>query len=243
MQRRNVLAYAAGALASTAALPLRSQAQTNMTPKHSPIQIAALAEVRRFYTPFHSTPDETALRVSVEDFEWNGAVYRIDVAVDEHPIFLPWNSDYAMAHRLWMTADGGTVKSETIYTRPNRDAAVARDSLLPERLGFYPGSRSFSVPLRWIAHALEQAGPLTFAPPQAPSEAAVHLHFAQAWQALVDYAADITERPDRYRLTLAAVALPERTHRDINTLTLDIDKATGHVSNTQFHRNLPAALM
>lgn len=243
MQRRRVLAYAAGALASTAALPLRSQAQTNMKPTHSPIQIAALAEVRRFYASFHSAPDETALRVTVEDFEWNGAVYRIDVAVDEHPIFLPWNSDYAMAHRLWMTADGGTMKSETIYTRPNYDAAVARDSLLPERLGFYPGTHSFSTPLRWIAHALEQAGPLTFAASHAPDETAVRLKFVQAWQDLVDYAADITERPDRYLLTLAVVPLPARTQRDINTLTLDIDKATGRVSNTQFHRNLPAALM
>jgi hypothetical protein len=243
MQRRRVLAYAAGAVVSAAALPLRSHAQTTMTPNHSPIQIAALAEVRRFYAPFHSAPDETALRVTVEDFEWNGAVYRIDVAVDEHPIFLPWNSDYAMAHRLWMRADGTTVRSETIYTRPNRDTTVARDSLLPERLGFYPGSHSFSAPLRWIANALEQAGPLTFAPPQAPNEAAVQLHFAQAGQALADHAAEITEQPDRYQLTLAAVPLPQRTHRDINTLTLHIDKATGRVSNTQFHRNLPPALM
>jgi hypothetical protein len=243
MQRRRVLAYAAGAAATVAAIPLRSHAQTNMTSAHSPIQVAALAEVRRFYAPFHSTPTPTKVRVTVEDFEWNGAVYRIDVAVDEHPIFLPWDSDYAMAHRLWMTADGGTVKSETIYTRPNRDDAVARSSMPPERLGFYPGSHSFSTTLRWIAHALQQAGPLTFAASHAPGETAVRLQFVQAWQDLVDYAAEVTERPDRYLLTLAAVPLPARTQRDINTLTLDINKATGHVSNTQFHFNLPAALM
>ena len=47
----------------------------------------AVAEVLRFYAPFGNTLDASQWRVSIEDFEWQDAVYRIDVAVDERPTY------------------------------------------------------------------------------------------------------------------------------------------------------------
>ncbi|MDZ7939230.1 MAG: hypothetical protein U5M53_13540 [Rhodoferax sp.] len=239
-----MLAYVAG-VAGTAAttLTLPLQAQSAMTPALSPIQTAALAEVLRFYAPFRSTPDVSKLRVTVEDFAWNGAVYRVDVVVDEYPVFLPWNSDYAMAHRLWLAADGSPVKSETIYTRPNLETTSASAALPLERRGFYPGSRAFSVPLRFVEQALVNAGTISFARAPSPAEFRVEHGFHQGLPDVAEHMGEISERTDRYLLSMSAVPLSQRSPRDVNTMTLEIDKATGAVSNARFHLNMPPALM
>jgi hypothetical protein len=104
-----------------------------------------------FYAP--NRIDATTLVANAEPFQWQSAVYRIDVVCSEQPVFVPYPSDFARAHRIWMSATGGEVRAESIYTTPNFDGTSAP----ADRRGLYPGHAAFTAQLDAIGAVLSRA--------------------------------------------------------------------------------------
>src|SRR5687768_4809391 len=83
------------------------------------------------------------IRVQVENFEWNGAIYRIDVFfLHQKPSFLPYYQNFWMAHKIWMAKSGNAVKQEPVYTS-NAVHSELRDKAKENIMGFFPGNYYF----------------------------------------------------------------------------------------------------
>lgn len=241
-----VLRRATLGLAMAVLLPV-AQAQPprpaqSMHPQH--IHDAAVAEVLRFYAPFGNTLDASQWRVSIEDFEWQDAVYRIDVAVDEHPTLVPWKSAYVMAHRIWMTATGRVVQTEPIYDRPNLANGARADALPANRRGFYPGNVHFAAQLAFLNTALQQANTISVPLDRLQPGTVLRYQFPRGTQDLVSGHAEVVETENDYQIRMAP---PEdKSSIQLGTgyqLRFRIRKDTGHVANAQLIRITPPALM
>lgn len=232
------LAWAASARAEPAkALPIMQ-----VHPQH--IHDAAVAEVLRFYAPLGNPIDTAGWRVSIEDFEWQDAVYRIDLAVDAYPTLVPWNSAYVMAHRIWMTASGRAIQSEPIYDRPNLPEDVRTETLPASRRGFYPGNRHFAAQLDFLGTALQNAKVITVRMDRPLPGTALHYPFPRGTQDLADGRAEVEETATDYRVQMTPPADRGGTQLgDGYQLRFQVRKGTGQVTGATLILLTPPALM
>ncbi|MDR7308360.1 hypothetical protein [Rhodoferax saidenbachensis] len=241
-----VLRRATLGLAMAVLLPVaHAQAPKPAQPMHHQnIHDAAVAEVLRFYAPFGNPLDTARWRVSIEDFEWQDAVYRIDVAVDEYPTLVPWKSAYVMAHRIWMTATGRVVQTEPIYDRPNLANGGRSDAVPASRRGFYPGNAQFAAQLDFLHTALKLAGTIE-APMDRPLPGTVlRFRFPLGTQDLASGRAEVVETETHYQIHM----LPpqDATNTALGhgyQLHFRVHKGTGQVADPQLILVMPPALM
>jgi hypothetical protein len=236
------------AIALALVLPLaHAQAPTpaqHPMPNHQTIHDAAVAEVLRFYAPLGNAIDASHWRVSIEDFEWQDAVYRIDVAVDESPTLLPWKSAYVMAHRIWMTAAGRAIKTEPIYDRPNLADGERTDDLPANRRGFYPGNRHFAAQLAFLHTALIAAGTVELAIDRPAPGLSRHYTFPLGTQDLAHGRAEVMETANDYRVQMAPPQ--EAAGSGLGPgyqLRFRVHKNSGKISDLQLILLTPPALM
>ncbi len=242
VQRRTALG-----LAMAVVLPV-ARAQAHQTPKpmsyHQTIHDAAVAEVLRFYAPLGNAIDPSHWRVSIEDFAWQDAVYRIDVAVDEYPTLVPWQSAYVMAHRIWMTATGRAVQTEPIYDRQNLADGYSAATLPAHRRGFYPGNTHFAAELAAIHSALQKA-PAISVPLDWPQPGNVLRYpFPQGSAHLAAGRADVVESEHDFQVQMS----PPEDASGIQLgngyqLRFRIRKGSGEISGARLVRLTPPALM
>ncbi len=208
------------------------------------IHDAAVAEVLRFYSPLGNAIDTSNWRVSIEEFEWQDAVYRIDVAVDESPTLLPWKSAYVMAHRIWMTALGRTIKTEPIYDRPNLADGERTDDLPANRRGFYPGNQHFAAQLAFLHTALIAAGTVEFEIDRPTTRMGGHYAFPLGLQELARGRAEVVETESDYRVQMAPQQIAADTALGVgNQLRFRVHKDAGKISDMQLILLTPPALM
>ena len=228
-------------LAMGVGLPVaHAQAPKPTTPMPAPqtIHDAAIAEVLRFYVSFGNTIETSHWRVSIEDFEWQDAVYRIDVAVDEYPTLVPWKSAYVMAHRIWMTAAGRPVKSEPIYDRPNLAEGAQADSLPAHLRGFYPGSAHFATQLAFVNTALQNAEAVTVTMEGAHPGIVANYPFPKGIQDLASTRAEVLETESGYQIRTRPPG-----NKSGPQLRFHIHKDSGKISGARLMLLTPPALM
>lgn len=242
-----VLRRTALGLAMALVLPLaHAEAPTSALPMphHQTIHDAAIAEVLRFYAPLGNAIDTSHWRVSIEDFEWQDAVYRIDVAVDEFPTLVPWKSAYVMAHRIWMTAAGRAIQTEAIYDRPNLADGARTDTLPASRRGFYPGNRHFAAQLAFLHAALQKAGPLSVTLDRPLPGTVLRYQFPLGTQDLAAGRAEVVEAEIDYRIQMTPPDDLSGTRLGLGyQLRFRVHKDSGRVSDLQLMLLTPPALM
>lgn len=242
-----VLRRTALGLTMAVVLPIaRAQAHKPQTPMppHQTIQDAAVSEVLRFYAPLGNAIDTSHWRVSIEDFEWQDAVYRIDVAVDEYPTLVPWKSAYVMAHRIWMTATGRAVKSEPIYDRQNLADGHGADTLPAHRRGFYPGNAHFAAELAAIGTALQKA-PAFSVPMDRPQPGnLLRYQFPQGTAHLAAGRADVVEAESDFQVLMTPPDDASGLQVGMGyQLRFRLRKGSGEISEARLIRLTPPALM
>lgn len=211
---------------------------------HQTIHDAAVAEVLRFYAPFGNAIDASHWRVSIEDFEWQDAVYRIDVAVDEYPTLVPWNTAYVMAHRIWMTAAGRAIQTEPIYDRPNLAATDRADTLPANRRGFYPGNAHFAAQLKFLDTALKTAETINVAMDRPVPGMVLHYAFPQGTQNLAQGRAEVVETEGDYQIQMVPPHDTAGTQLgNASQLRFSVRKATGQIADAKLILLTPPALM
>lgn len=243
LRRRTTLGLA---IAIAVALPAAcAQASKPTKPmSHQTIHDAAVAEVQRFYAPFGSTLDASRWRVSIEDFKWQDAVYRIDVAVDEYPTFVPWKSAYVMAHRIWMTAAGRAVHTEPIYDRPNLANGQRADALPAGRRGFYPGNAHFAAELAFLHTALQKAEAIAAPLDKHQPGTVLRYQFPQGTQDLASGRAEVVESESDYRISMTPPADLGGTQLGNDfQLRFRVHKGSGQLADAQLILLTPPALM
>ncbi len=241
--RRTALSFAL-ALAWPVAHADTSKRTPSMAPHLQSIHNAALAEVLRYYAPFGNALDSSHWRVSIEDFEWQDAVYRIDVAVDEYPTLVPWKSAYVMAHRIWMTASGHAVQTEPIYDRPNLANGERVDALPASRRGFYPGNAHFATQLAFLHTALKQAGTVEVPMDRPMPGTVLRFQFPLGTQDLASGRAEVVETETHYQVQMLPPQIATGTALGKGyQLRFRVHKGSGQVADPQLILVMPPALM
>jgi hypothetical protein len=187
------------------------------------------------------------LTVQIEKFAWQNASYRLDLFFNQKPSFLPFNSDFVMAHRMWMRRSGEIVKSEPVYRSSNLADGVAASTLSAERRGFFPGNRAFRRELEFIDGALKKAGSVTGRKGGRMSEPGFTLDLKHGLKLLQECGGAIVEKEESYHVTIEWNAdIPRadcvNAHFGPHTLLeFDIDKSTGTVSPVRTRTYVPPA--
>ena len=209
-----------------------------------PIHDAAIAEVQRFYAPFGNRLDASHWRVSIEDFVWQDAVYRIDVAVDEYPTLVPWRSAYVMAHRIWMTANGRAVQTEPIYDRVNLAIDEKSDELPANRRGFYPGNVHFAAELAFLNTALQHATAVMVPLDRLQPGIVLRFQFPQGTQDLASGHAEVIETNGSFKISMTPpTEMGGSRLGNGYQLRFSVEKISGNIVDPQLVLITPPSLM
>src|ERR1700741_1749231 len=123
------------------------------------IQQAAKNITQKYFSksyPHQPAIDMENIRVQIENFEWNGAAYRIDVFfLHQKPSFLPYHQNFWMSHRIWMTKNGNAVKQEPVYTS-NAVHPELNSKAHENLMGLFPGNYYYKKELNFIDDALKK---------------------------------------------------------------------------------------
>ena len=211
------------------------------------------AVARRALADFYAdqSPNEIDLQnltVQVEEFSWQNASYRLDLFFSQKPSFLPFNSDFVMAHRMWMRRSGEIIKSEPVYRSPNIAEGVSAAALPAERRGFFPGNRAFRHELEFIDGALKKAGSVPGIKGGMISAPGFTLDLKRGLKFLGECGGAIVEKEENYQVTIewnADISGAYCINADFGPHTLlefDIDKSSGAVSPVRTRTYVPPAL-
>ena len=211
------------------------------------------AVARRALAVFYAdqSPNEIDLEnltVQVEEFSWQNASYRLDLFFGQKPSFLPFNSDFVMAHRMWMRRSGEIIKSEPVYRSPNLEEGISAMSLPEERRGFFPGNRAFRKELDFIDGVLKKAGSVPGGKGGMISAPDFTLDLKHGLKFLGECGGAIVEKEKSYQVTIGwndVVCGPYCINADFGPHTLlefDIDKSSGAVSTVRTRTYVPPAL-
>lgn len=188
------------------------------------------------------------LTVQIEKFSWQNASYRIDLFFNQKPSFLPYNSDFVMAHRMWMRRSGEIIKSEPVYRSPNFDAGASSHPLPGERRGFFPGNRAFRAELDFIDGALIRTGSIRGENSGMASSTNFSLDVGRGLKFLEECSGAIVEKKDGFVVTIerdkivSGSALIRLNFGPCTLLEFDIDKSSGAVSPVRSRTSVPPAL-
>ncbi len=206
----------------------------------------ALAEYYQDQSP--NAIDLENLVAQVEEFAWENASYRIDLFFSQAPSFLPFNSDFVMAHRMWMRRSGEIIRSEPVYRAPNLNEGVTAADLPPERRGFFPGNRAFVRELHFIDHALKNARRVAQAQDAAGKMNKLMIDVSGGMMFLEEVLASIVEKRDLFTITIewkSERAGTENAGIEFGPFTIvefSVMKSDGAVSPFVTRRYTPPAL-
>ena len=149
---------------------------------------------------YYAEIDVDKLVIQIEEFKWQNAVYRIDIFFSDEISFIPWNSNYVMAHRMWMTISGEIVKSEPIYSNSNFQSDENQTHIPKENTGFFPGLKYFEKDLLFCHKSLASAKKVFRYETESNDSPSMHLDVDGGMNDLKGYHASIIESEKLYTI-------------------------------------------
>ncbi|MEK6899774.1 MAG: hypothetical protein AABX05_01490 [Nanoarchaeota archaeon] len=146
------------------------------------------------------------IRVQIEEFRWENSSYRIDLFLRQKPSFIPYHKNFWMAHRLFMTKTGKTIKHDQIYTawanHPDR-----KEEKNEKVMGFFPGNDYFKPELNFIDKILKKQ-PVKVKGDGLKRETRFMLKFKNGIEDLEKFEAEIIQCKEFYQITFEAEKYP-----------------------------------
>lgn len=182
--------------------------------------------------------DRENLCVQVENFEWNGAIYRIDLFfLHQSPSFIPYHQNFWMTHRIWMTKNGKAVKQEPVYTS-NAVHPELKSKGKENIIGMFPGNYFFKKEFDFIDETLRKSPVFTFK--SGPHDHFTHhVEFKAGIKDLERFEAEIIQLSNGYRIICDGEKLVPKNGLSMYDLSFEISNEGKCSSIISEIRNIP----
>ncbi|VAW69333.1 hypothetical protein MNBD_GAMMA09-1660 [hydrothermal vent metagenome] len=223
--------------------------------KYNEIIKQGLVDYYKNRSLYHREIDLEPLSIQIEAFTWKSASYRIDIFHRSALSFIPYNSSFSWAHRMWMSESGSIIKSEPVYEISNPKNADKQKTPPAENSGFFPGNSHYHKELDFIDHALKKAGAVYRFETNSNNTKSLSIDVSAGYTSLKEYSASIIENADSFTIRLDIqqtdyqyIAPFDLLNKpgDFNDVCLffifDIDKSDGQLSGITFEKYTPPSL-